>query len=361
MRFVPLNCLREGMVSGKSLYGKSGELLLNTGATVYLPYIDKIRELGYNGIYIEDKLSEDIEITEVINDTIRQKTINAVKNSFITLGNGNDISSKNMEGIQNLINEIAEKIYSDRNLIVNMIDLKIFDDYTYFHSVNVGVLAMLIGAVMNLNKNQLYNLGMASILHDIGKVFIPKDILNKPGKLSKDEFKIMKTHSYEGYKYLKERFDLPASVYVGILDHHERYDGRGYPNEKNGKEMTLFGKLIAIAEVYDAFISDRPYRKSVAPSDAVEFIMGGGGSHFDPEIVKAFLQKIAPYPTGTLVKLSNNTIGIVVKNYPDCCLRPRVKIIKHGEDNVENYVIDLRNDMDTLGITIIGIVEDLIL
>lgn len=355
MRFVPINCIRDGMTSGRKLLGKNGELLLNVGSIIHTSYIDKLKELGYIGIYIEDDLSSDIQISEVISQTLRFKTVKAIKNAFIMIENGKSISQDYVNNIQSLINDITENILSNKNLLINLIDLKVFDDYTYYHSVNVGVLSIILGAAVNLNKTQLCNLGLASMLHDIGKVFVPKDILNKAGKLTNEEFEIIKTHSHKGYEYLKKIPNLPIPSCTAILQHHERFDGQGYPMGTKGNKIPIFSKIIAIADVYDALTSNRSYRDAIVPSEAIEYIMGGCGSLFDPALVDIFIQKIAPYPIGTCVSLSNGMIGLVTDNYSDCCLRPNVKIIKHGNIEVEPHFINLKCDMSSLNITVTGI------
>lgn len=357
MRFVPVNCIREGMTLGRSLLGKNGELLLNAGTVIRPFYVDRIKELGYNGVYIDDDLSKDIEVSEVINESLRFKTVKAVKDTFIVIEDGKDNPVKNIKIVSELVGNIVDEILTNRELMINMVDLKVFDDYTFYHSVSVTVLSIIIGAALSLNKNQLNKLGLAAILHDIGKVFVPKELLNKPSKLTDEEFQVIKGHSYKGYEYLKEKSQIPAASYVGILQHHEMFNGTGYPMGTKGEQISLFGRIIAVADVYDALTSDRPYRKAMIPSEAIEYIMGGGGSLFDPVIISHFTQRIAPYPVGTCVYLSNNRTGIVIKNYSDCCLRPKVKIIKHGDKAVEPYFIDLKNDKDTTGITITGIAD----
>jgi HD-GYP domain-containing protein (c-di-GMP phosphodiesterase class II) len=198
---------------------------------------------------------------------------------------------------------------------------------------------------------------MASLLHDIGKMFIPQEILNKKGKLTDEEYEIVKTHSFKGYQILKENAEFSYYSSIGVLHHHEKYNGTGYPFELKGNKISILGRIIAIADVYDALISDRPYRKSLFPSEALEYIMGGGGTFFDTEIVRFFTKIVAPYPIGTGVLLSNNSTGIVIKNYRDCCMRPVVKIIKQGDELITPYFIDLKNDSNARGIVITGIAK----
>lgn len=355
MRYVPINCLRKGMICGRRLHGMNGELLLNRGAVIQEAYIKKIKRLGFGGIYIDDPLSSDIIVSDIIPDTLRHKSVNTLKDLFIDISNSPNVLSGKLDIFSSLINDILENIMSNKNIMINMQDLKMFDDYTYFHSVNVGVLSMLVGTSMDLNRKQLHQLGLASMLHDIGKVFIPLDILNKPGKLTDDEFQIMRSHSLKGYEYFENKNIIPLISNIGILDHHERYDGKGYPFQKENRETSLYGKIIAIADVFDALTSDRPYRKALSPFDATEYIMGGCNSQFNDEIVKLFIQKIAPYAQGTSVVLSNGWIGIVALNYYDACLRPLVKIINKGLEDITPFYLDLRSDMNSLDITITGL------
>ncbi len=218
---------------------------------------------------------------------------------------------------------------------------------------NVAVLSILLGVSLGLKRQELYDLGIGAILHDIGKVFIKKEILCKEGPLDDEEFSQMRNHSSLGYDYISTRFNISHSAKRGILDHHEKFDGSGYPNQLAGDKISLFGRIIAIADVYDAMTSDdRPYRKGIVPSEVVEFLMGSSYTAFDPELVLLFIRKIAPYPIGTYVRLSNNYIGMVVQNYSDFCMRPKVRIFKHGSEDVAPYDLNLR-DPATLNITIV--------
>lgn len=352
MRFIPSSCLKEGMITGKDLYGIEGVFLLAKDQIISDSIIDKITELGYPGIYIKDEISEDIEIHSVIDDSIRQKVISAVKNMHESLDKNNEKKmEENLKVAKKLVKEIIDEIMSNKDLVINMVDLKVFDDYTYYHSVNVAVISMVIGMSMKLTRDDLSKLGLGALLHDIGKVFVPKEILNKEGKLTDEEMQLVRNHVADGYDYLKEKWDIPLKSCIAVLVHHERYNGTGYPKGINNQKIHLFGRIIAVADVYDALTSDRPYRKSVLPSDAVEYIMGGSGVFFDPDIVRIFVKKVAPYPLGTCVKLSNGNVGIVIGNFEDACLRPILKLL-----NIDGEVIiDMKNDPDSWNVTIIGV------
>lgn len=352
MRFVPTLCLREGMYLGKSLYGKGGELLLRQGRIIHNSYIDKILSLGIQGIYIIDKISEDIEIKNVISDDMKINAVRSVKELFDQAENP-DSYGGSLEKTKTLVEAVVDNIFENHSLMVNMIDLKVYDEYTFYHCVNVAVMSISLGTQLNLNHRELCQLGLAAMLHDLGKVFINKDIITKPGRLSDSEYASIKKHSALGYNYLHKNFSIPEKSSIGVLQHHERFDGSGYPNGLTGDEISLFGRIIIAADIYDALTSDRPYRKSLMPSEAMEYLMGGAGTTFDPEIVLAFTKKIAAFPTGTCVKLSNGLIGIVTQNFSDCTLRPMVRIIDSSLSNPE--MINLRDDPSARNITIIGI------
>lgn len=358
MRFVPTSCLREGMKLCKTLYGKKDEVLLSAGIVLTQTYINRIMLLKYNGIYIEDDLSKDIEVANVISDELKHKTIKGIKDVFVlsTLNHARGkIRYNNLDSSKKLVENIVNEILESKNLMVNMIDLKLFDEYTYYHSVNVTVLSIVLGVAMKLNKEELYKLGLAALLHDIGKVFIPIEILNKPARLTKEEFEVMKGHSEIGYKHVRENYELQSKSYVGILQHHERYDGKGYPEGRTGENISLFGRIISICDVYDALTSDRPYRKGMLPSEAMEYIMGNNQVMFDPNMVRLFMKKVAPFPVGMCVRLSNNYTGIVLENYEDFCMRPRLRIYKINEEEVVPFEMDLTNSQN-INVTVVEVV-----
>jgi len=192
--------------------------------------------------------------------------------------------------------------------------------------------------------------GTSALLHDIGKISVGADILNKPGRLTEEEYEIMKTHSKRGYDILSKNADLTAKTTVSVLSHHEHYDGSGYPNGLCGEKIILFGRIVCVADVYDALTSDRPYRKGYTVLEAVEFVMANSGKLFDPELVKIFTSKVYPYPVGSSVKLSNGEVGLVIRNSDEFCLRPTLKIIS----DQNSKIVDLITDKEYLSVIITG-------
>lgn len=344
------------MILAKNLYGRDQSLLLSQGQPIKETYVEKIRRLGYSGVFVSDRLSDDIVIESLISDKLKMSAVSAVKDVFIMTVN-DDINAGNqaIDNTSKVVEDLIDEILYNRNLMVNMVDLKVFDDYTFYHSVNVAVLSIIVGISLDYPRSSLYKLGLGALLHDIGKIFINKDTLSKKGPLSDEEFKEIKKHPALGYEYLINHYNIPAKSYLGALHHHERYDGTGYPLALKGSRISAIGRLISIADVYDALTSDRPYRKALLPSDAMEYIMGGSGTMFDPQFVSKFTRKIAAFPLGTIVVLSNGIRGIVVKNYEDCCTRPCVRVISGDDTRSNNRYIDLKDDYGAANLTIVDI------
>ena len=327
MRYVASQHLQEGMFLAKSLYSKRGRILLREGRLITDSIIKRLNAMSYPGVYVNDKLSEGIDIKDVISEDLRHSASLAVGHLLNSLEMGSVATlDRDMHKISQMLNQIIDEIMREPSAVVNLIDLKEFDAYTHQHSVNVCVLSCIIGAVLGLSRDELYNLALAGILHDIGKIFVGKNILNKPGRLDPEEFEIVKTHSALGSELIFEKCQFAPSVSTAILHHHERFDGNGYPLGKSGDDIVLYAQIIAIADVYDAFTAKRPHREAALPSEAHEYIMGNAGRAFSPALVDVFSKKIAPYPVGIRVQLSNGLAGIVFSNRGGALTRPVIRL-----------------------------------
>ncbi|MBZ9689653.1 HD-GYP domain-containing protein [Clostridium estertheticum] len=343
MRLVPIEFAKQGDCLAKTIFDDDGRVLLREGVILTEIFLIRIRRLKIYSIYINDEYS-DIIIEDVIKPELRQNAIKAIKETFYSFekyslySSNTNFNEKNFskekqtyfESIGCIAKDIIDEIISKKNVMINLVDIKSMDNYTYQHSVNVAVISLVLGVQLQLNQNDLYTLCMGALIHDIGKVLIPKDIVLKPGTLTHEEFEIIKQHTTKGYDYLKGCLDISAPARIVALQHHEKMDGRGYPDNVKNKSINRFARIVAIADVYDALTSDRPYRKAMSPNDAVEYILAHGDTQFDYEMVKAFSKAVVPYPPGTLVKLSTGDIGVVTAVFPNYGLRPEVKIIKRG-------------------------------
>lgn len=356
MRLVPLNCVKEGTYLGKHIYDIDGRILLKKGVELNQSLIKRIMDVGIQTIYINDEYSSN-EIEDIIKPEIRMKAVKTVKDTFESIqrvagtGNTPDSSSSKSQlvefrdeltgSVSSISNDIVNELLSKKNILINLVDIKTIDNYTYLHSVNVAILSLVLGIELGLAPKVLHDLCIGALLHDVGKAFIPKEILNKYGKLTPKEFDIMKQHTVKGYEYVKSNVSIPAAAKVVILQHHERIDGTGYPRAIKDLEIHTLAKVVAITDTYDELTSDRPYRKAVPPNEAIELMMGCAGRYFDFEMVQTFVRKVIPYPVGTLVKLSNGEYAVVEEVKPNFPLRPSVRIIRQRAVNVELENVDL--------------------
>lgn len=363
MRLVPIECVREGSMLARTLFDDDGRILLKEGVKLTSSIIKRISSIKIYSVYIIDEYSNK-EIEDVIKPELRQKAITKLKETFLNIEKFVPLSKtsetpskaqlntfiKEREAIFNSIldvsNSLLEEITSKKNVLVNLVDIKSMDNYTYQHCVNVAVLSLILGIRLNLNKKELRDLCIGALIHDIGKILTPKSILLKEGGLTDSELVIMREHTTKGYEYAKNIPEISAMSRAITIQHHERYDGSGYPHKKKGKNIHKFGRIVAIADVYDALTSDRPYRRALSPSEALEYIMAGGSTQFDFDMVKTFAQIIVPYPEGTLVALSTGEFAVVEEIFQNYPLRPKVKIIKSNIPERLNSIVNLVEAID---------------
>lgn len=356
MKYIELENLKAGMVVAKNIFGRQSELLLSVDCVLTTRLINRMVLSECEGAYIADGSEDEPQENGIISSKLKENTVKAVKDFFIGAEqNNSSIKASSFSAMKQQLNNIIDELSCNKNAMVNMADLKVFDDYTYYHCVSVTGLSIMVGIASNMCRSDLYKLGMGALLHDIGKMFIPKKILNKNGPLNKDEYDYIKRHCQLGFDYLKMQNQLSAEPIIAVLTHHERYDSKGYPLGLPQNKQTIEGKIIAVCDNYDALISDRPYRKAFSPSEAIEYIMGNSGTMFDPKILDIFLKKIELYPVGTVVKLSNGKTGRVIETYRDCCMRPKIMLIPSNNDPDRYVIYDLRNNPELLNVTVIGI------
>jgi putative nucleotidyltransferase with HDIG domain len=255
----------------------------------------------------------------------------------VRMGNAVDVG-----GARQLVEDISDSVSRNPGAIISLARLKTADDYTYMHSVAVCAMMVALAKQLELDEAQTRACGMAGLLHDLGKVAMPPVVLNKPGKLTDAEFDVIKTHPTEGYKMLKASPGVDAVSLDVVLHHHEKVDGSGYPEQLKGDAISLFAKMGAVTDVYDAITSNRPYKSGWDPAESLRKMAEWKG-HFDPKVFQAFVKSMGIYPVGSLVRLTSGRIGVVTEQSPLSLTMPLVKVFYSTKSNMRlvPFVVDL--------------------
>jgi HD-GYP domain-containing protein (c-di-GMP phosphodiesterase class II) len=328
MRKISIEDATPGMKLGRSIYTIDGFPLLSQGIELSQVFIDRLKFINIMDIYIDDEISKGIEVNDVISDSTRNQAKVVIRE---IMEHSKKKTKFNSAKAKIVVNYILDDLLSNRNIVVNLSDIKTKDNYTYEHSVNVCVLSLVTGIKLGLNQLKLRDLGIGALLHDIGKVEIPSEIILKPSNLTNEEYEIIKTHTIKGYELLKTDIHMRATSAYVALGHHERIDGNGYPLKRGKENIHDFARIVAVADVFDALTSDRVYRKKLKTFEALEYITCMEDTQFDKEVVKCFLETIALYAAGTFVILDNGEKGIVTevnKDYPN---RPKIRITNKAD------------------------------
>ncbi|MHB8124094.1 MAG: HD domain-containing phosphohydrolase [Desulfitobacteriaceae bacterium] len=329
-----------GKLTERDLFDARGQLLLTKGKVVDKQIMDLLLARKIFVLDIEDIDSN--SDSAVFSTELYRHSVTLVQRTFtqIYLSNS-DLLQEIFSLVDGMILELeTNKTYVDFNY------LRTYDNNTYIHSVNVCLISTLIGLKLSFDKDSLKLLALLALFHDIGKLQIPLEILNKPAALSEEEYVLIKLHPINGVNMLKELFISTEAVMV-IGQHHERWNGSGYPLGISGNDIYLNAQIIAVADVFDALIADRPYRKGFPLYYAFEMIIAGTSSEYSPKVVDAFRESIVLYPHNSLVKLNSGESGIVIsvpENYPS---RPVVKVLfdREGKYFEKSWTINLLEDL----------------
>ena len=245
--------------------------------------------------------------------------------------------------VKKLVEEISASISRNPTALISLARIKTSDDYTYMHSVAVCALMIALARQLGLNAEQTQSAGAAGLLHDLGKSMIPAEILNKPGKLTDEEFAVIKTHPEEGYKLLLGSTGADEMAFDVVLHHHEKLDGKGYPKRLKGAEISLFAKMGAVCDIYDAITSNRPYKTEWDPAESLSKMATWTDSHLDAEVFRAFVQCVGIYPVGSLVKLESGRLGVVTEQSRKSLLKPVIKVFYStlSQVRIKPQILDL--------------------
>lgn len=258
------------------------------------------------------------------------------------------------EAVMPMVEAINESVSRHPDALLSVVRLKNHDEYTYMHSVAVCALMVALARRLGLPEDQVRDAGAAGMLHDLGKAAMPLNVLNKPGALSDDEFKIMKAHPVRGYHMLVLSGSAPEAVLDVALHHHEKFDGSGYPHNLKGDAIGLMARMGAVCDVYDAITSNRPYKKAWGPAESLQRMVSWNG-HFDELVLKAFIRSVGIYPVGALVRLESDRLGVVLEQGEGSLLAPKVRVFFNARKREPVFIKDIDLGAPDCGDRIVGL------
>ena len=307
---LPVSKLKDGMVLGQSLFNTAGGSYLVKGQPVTIDYIRKLRQIGIQSVTVTsmDPAHKLPPPPDVIEEKTRINAISTVYNTFQSIEENGTLDTT---ALQRVTDSIVFDLFENRNNLVQLTDIRAHDAYTFAHSVNVAVLSAMMGMLCHMPRDEISLITLGGLLHDLGKVDVSSDILTKNRGLSDREFKIMKNHPLDGSRRILNVSDLPKKSILAAIaaQHHEHIDGSGYPNGITGNEMHHYAKITAIADVYDALTSERPYKKAYMPNIAYNIMHNINKGQFDQDLLDTFFNNVALYPEGAVLK---TTFGFAV-------------------------------------------------
>lgn len=322
--FIGVDECTAGMQIAETIYNEYGAVIVAENTFLDSHLLDKIRNLGIFRIkvYEQDENLITANSAELFKAQYKEN-VDTVKDILHDISNGKSID---LDKVNAVSDSIIVRINENRDIVNCINQIRSADEYTYAHSINVSLLSMLIGKWLRLDYESVRMLTQAGLLHDMGKSKVLPDILNKPGVLTREEFEEIKRHPIYGYRLVEASPDIDEDVKKAILTHHEREDGSGYPIGLKGDQLNIYAKIIAVADIYDAMTSNRAYREKESPFNVFEMMEKSTFGILDSKIVNTFLNNIAAYYIGDMVRLSSGDIAEIVYINPRHISQPLVKL-----------------------------------
>lgn len=354
MRLLSTNSLEKNMTLAKPVFNGKGQVLISEGIPLSERMIKRLIELGITYVYIMDPHTDDVELVPAIDDQTRKEAIEIIEQAFAVVSNEKELTKDFVfnglgKKFSFVVRDILQQVKNHKDVISLLTDVYSYDNYIFTHSLNVTIYTLALGMELKLSYKQLEEIGMGAMLHDVGKMLIPYDILSKPAKLTDEEYEVIKRHSEDGFSLLRHVPNIPLTAAHCAFQHHERLDGSGYPRGLVGNDIHFYSRILAITDVYDAVTSNRVYRKAMLPHEGLEILYAGAGAKFDLQMVEAFRKSIAAYPAGLTVHLNDGRKGIVIRQNPGISDRPVIRIIEHNGHRLRSpYEINLKNELSSI-------------
>ncbi|WP_026584406.1 HD-GYP domain-containing protein [Bacillus sp. J33] len=353
MRLAETETVEAGSVLAKTIYNDKGQVLLNEGVQLADRLIKRLQEMGITYIYVRDQRTEDIHYKDPLPAKLRTEALQTIESVFRQVEEDRNIASslvieKASKQFSELIRKLLGEVKGNKELLTILSDVYTYDRYIFTHSLNVTLYSLAIGMEMKMAPKELETLGLGAILHDVGKIKVPAEILMKPGQLTAEEFTEIKKHPQEGFDILRGVQTIPLTVAHCAFQHHERLNGSGYPRGLHGDKIHDYGKIIAVADVFDAVTSNRIYREAMLPHEGLEILYAGAGTLYETKLIEAFRQAIAVYPVGITVELNDGRKGVVCRQNEGLSDRPVILILEERGISTNPYEVDLRSELNAV-------------
>ncbi len=350
MRLVSVDTINENDILGKTIYTSDASLLLAAGVKLSKRMINSLKRNHVYYIYVEDEQSEGIVPISIIPDEVKVKNVAKVerimKKSFASLNHakGKMISEEVISEYRKVVKDLFDMLSDMPERLYNMVELMGTDMYTYAHSVNVAVLSIVIGLALKMDRDKIQHMALGALMHDIGKMQVPENILNKPDVLLPPEYEQIKEHVSMGYELIKDDITLSGITKQIVYGHHERLDGTGYPRGLNAGNISIYTRVVTICDIFDAMTSDRVYQKKMPIYKALDVMMAEAVERIDAPLLKTLIENITIYRPGETVVLEDGRKGIVVDVRRGYATRPIIRIVE-DQTQVSPYEIDLKYDL----------------
>ncbi|GLB59712.1 HD-GYP domain-containing protein [Cytobacillus sp. NCCP-133] len=353
MRLAATETVEAGSILAKAIYNDKGQVLLREGVKLAEKMIGRLQGMGISYIYIRDCRTEDIQYKDPLPAKMRKEAIQTIESVFRQVEEdqnltGSLVIEKASKRFSEIIRQLIGEVRGNKELLTILSNVYTYDHYIFTHSLNVTLYSLAIGMKIKMPPKELETLGLGAILHDVGKIKVPADILMKPGRLTAEEFEEIKKHPGDGFELLKGVQTIPLIVAHCAFQHHERINGSGYPRGLQGEQIHDYGKIIAVADVFDAVTSNRIYRQAMLPHEGLEILYAGAGTLFEAKLIEAFRQAVAIYPVGITIELNDGRKGVVCRQNAGLSDRPVIRILEDNGSVTNPYEVDLRTELNTV-------------
>ena len=353
MRLTSIQKCQPGDKLARSIYTENGTILVGAGVELTQRMLMRLKSKNIASLYIQDDRTNDIIVETVITDQTRREAMSIIHDTFRAVHEVPQrwqqlFSDKSFgRNIRQVMTTVVDELSGSRAAMNLLADACAFDNYIFAHSFNVALYSTALAIKTGYTEKEVLEISIGGMLHDVGKMQIPDTILQKPGRLSAEEFEIMKKHTEYGFEMLRRQDEIPLLAAHCAFQHHERWDGSGYPRNLKQEEIHPYGRLMAVTDVFDALTSHRVYRRGMLPHEAMEVLYSGSDTLFDQKYVEALRDTIALYPLGLSVTLSSGVSGVVVDSNKGMPSRPIIRVLvdAEGQELTQPYECNLSENL----------------